>query len=65
MSKLPNLSHNRLLFLLLALLQLIGPAAAGNQYYNYDDGAKSDDDVVDLSNEDMDSVSLMPVSCVN
>ena len=67
------LSRGLSLFLL-ALLQAVGPAAAGNKYYNQyynknDDGnnggGNADDDLVDLSSEDFDAVSLMPVSCVN
>jgi hypothetical protein len=66
------LSRGLSLFLL-ALLLAVDPAAAGNNYYNKyynknDDGnggGNADDDLVDLSNEDFDAVSLMPVSCVN
>lgn len=57
-----------------ALFQAVGPAAAGNYYNAGDDaaddaavanGGGSDDDYIDLSYEDFDQVSLMPVSCVN
>ncbi len=70
----PAFSKCGIFLLLLALLQFVGPAAAGNynnynKNYNNDDGddasALSDDDYIDLSGEDFDQVSLMPVSCVN
>ena len=71
----PYLSKYCILLFAVALFQAVGPAAAGN-YYNYADDAAaaddavatsggSDDDFIDLSYEDFDQVSLMPVSCVN
>jgi hypothetical protein len=61
-------SPSGLFLLLLALLQAIRPAVAANyynNYYNSSSNSNTDDDLVDLSNEDFDAVSLMPVSCVN
>ena len=40
-----------------------------NKYYDGDDGygygKTADDDFIDLSYQDFDQVSMMPVSCVN
>jgi hypothetical protein len=58
--------RNLLAFLLLGLIT--GPAMAGNNYYDAADdavAAVNDDNYVDLSYSDFDSISLMPVSCVS
>ena len=56
----------------LVLLLLLAPAVVANNYYNkyYDDdgnanSGNADDDFIDLSSQDLDKVSIMPVSCVN
>lgn len=54
------LSRSGLFLVVLALLGAVGPASAASSYYN-----KTDDDFVDLSTQDFDAVSIMPVSCVN
>ena len=64
-----NLSRKLLLFLvaLLALSQV--PVVLGGDDDAADDAADdasgADDNYVDLSDEDFDQVSVMPVSCVN
>ncbi len=54
------LSRSGLFLVVLALLGAVGPASAESSYYN-----KTDDDYVDLSAQDFDAVSIMPISCVN
>jgi hypothetical protein len=65
-----NLSRKLLLFLVafLALAQV--PVVLGGDDDAADDAAAddasgADDNYVDLSDEDFDQVSVMPVSCVN
>lgn len=66
-----TLSPSLLLSLLLGILALAVVQVQAANYYNDDDAysgsgsGNADDDYVDLSGEDFDSASLMPVSCVN
>jgi len=57
------LSRSGLFLVVLALLGAVGPASANDYYEN--SGNTTDDDFVDLSTQDFDAVSLMPVSCVD
>jgi len=45
----------------IALLGAVGPTTA---YYEANSNT-TDDDYVDLSGQDFDNVSVMPISCVN
>lgn len=56
--------------LALLLLVLVAAPSAAKKYYDddgkyYNNNGAADDDYIDLSYEDFDSISLMPVSCVN
>ena len=54
------LSRSGLFLVVLALLGAVGPTSAASSYYN-----NTDDDYVDISDQDFDAVSIMPISCVN
>ena len=52
----------------LVLFVLLAPAVVANNYDNGGNGNggnADDDDFIDLSSQDLDKVSIMPVSCVN
>lgn len=61
------LSMSSLMIFLLALIGTAGPTDAANYYgdSNNSNGAESTDDFVDLSSQDFDKVSIMPISCIN
>ncbi|GFH47326.1 hypothetical protein CTEN210_03801 [Chaetoceros tenuissimus] len=56
-------SRSKIVLALLALWSAVAPAS-GAMYYGGDSNS-TDDNYVDLSNEDFDSISVMPISCVN
>ena len=56
-------SRSKIVLALLALWSAVAPAS-GAMYYG-EDSNSTDDNYVDLSNEDFDSISVMPISCVN
>lgn len=58
----------KLLVILLLLGLAVVPVLAEDAAYDDasgDDAGNADDDYVDLSGEDFDKISMMPVSCVN
>jgi hypothetical protein len=55
------LSRRGLFLVVIALLGAVGPTTA---YYEANSNT-TDDDYVDLSGQDFDNVSVMPISCVN